>query len=134
MPITIRSVDRYAYALDGEPRERWAVRYLSSTVRHGVTGGTIIGNARTTLDDLWRQQMEELNDIPLSFESPESSSLKGASYDPDCKQLTVEFKDGKTYDYPGIEPQMWIQFMEAGSKGSYFMRNIRPMHTGKKRE
>lgn len=76
----------------------------------------------------------DLTDIPLSFESPESSSLTGASYDPDCRQLTVEFKDGKRYDYPGIEPQTWMAFMEAGSKGSYFMRNIRPLYAGKKRE
>ena len=76
----------------------------------------------------------DLADIPLSFESPESSSLAGASYDPDCRQLTVVFKDGKTYDYPGIEPQMWVAFMEAGSKGGYFMWHIRPMFTGKKRE
>lgn len=78
--------------------------------------------------------MEFTDDIPLSFESPESSSLEGASYDPSTRQLTVVFKDGKTYDYPGIDPELWVEFMEAGSKGTYFMRRIRPLYTGRKRE
>lgn len=74
-------------------------------------------------------------DTPLSFESPESSSIVQASYDPDTLVLTVQFRRDRDapdiWVYTGIQPQLWTEFLEAGSKGHYFASRIRPLHPGK---
>lgn len=87
---------------------------------------------------------EEEDDTPLSFESPESSTIKGASYDPQAQQMRIVFLGAayglmvghqvpkeKAYDYPGFPPNEWRDFTQAASKGAYFSRHIRPRYTGK---
>ena len=70
--------------------------------------------------------------IPLSFESPESSSILSASYDPDTRLLTVVLKTG-TYTYEGFPEAKWEDFVEAESKGKYFAHYIRPLFYGTKK-
>lgn len=73
-----------------------------------------------------------------SFESPESTSIIGASYDTDTEVLSVEFKRSETatmtYDYAGVPPRMWEEFAASESRGSFFGRFIRTMYSGTKRE
>lgn len=75
-------------------------------------------------------------DIPYYFESPESSTIEQALYDPDTQTLRVTFKRGKgkteTYQYDKIEPMLWADFYSAPSKGSFFALNIRPRYVGRR--
>lgn len=74
-------------------------------------------------------------DVPLTFQSPESSNIARAEYDPDCRQLSVEFKRqdkgaSVTFLYPGFPLSLWIEFFQADSKGKFFASRIRPLYTG----
>jgi hypothetical protein len=72
------------------------------------------------------------SEIPLSFLSPESSSVVSASYEPDVERLTVILMPAKTYVYLHISQAKWKGFVEAESKGSYFAHEIRPFYPGKR--
>lgn len=75
-----------------------------------------------------------------TFSSPDSTSIKGASYDVTHMLLTVTFKRGPinvaTYTYENFplvaeKGGNWDGFKDAASKGDYFQRNIRNQFTGK---
>lgn len=73
------------------------------------------------------------HDVPNSFESPESSSIASAHYDPETETLSVHFKRGKTiarYDYPKVPAGVWAEFAQADSKGTFFGARIRPLYEG----
>lgn len=81
-------------------------------------------------------------DIPSSFDSPESSTIAGATYDFSTENLVIEFKSlnarPATYDYPSFPLREgaagnWRGFTEADSKGRYFAQLIRPFYVGHKR-
>ena len=46
-------------------------------------------------------------------------------YDPESRELTVEFVSGRRYVYSAVSPEDVEEFRLAFSKGSYFNRNIR---------
>lgn len=70
--------------------------------------------------------------LPMAFESPESSSIAGATYDPLTQVLTVSFRGQSTYAYAGVEPQLWRDLLMAESKGTFFAHIIRPFYSGRK--
>jgi len=74
-----------------------------------------------------------LDNTPLSFESPESSTISEGSYDPDTNTLKVCFKGPgvpKDYTYAGVPPELWIEFEMSASKGKFFASRIRPFYVG----
>lgn len=66
----------------------------------------------------------------LSFDSPESSNVAGADYDPQTQTLRIRFKghDGEEErSYTGTcDITLWQDFLQAPSKGSFFAGNIKP--------
>lgn len=70
------------------------------------------------------------DDTPLGFDSPESRTITAASYDPENAILTVHFKTGKTYSYSNFPPDLWREWVQAESKGSFFAAHVRPMFSG----
>ena len=54
-----------------------------------------------------------------------SSLIKHTEYNPDDKQLTVTFQNGKDYLYYDITEEDYQAFCSAESQGSYFGKNIR---------
>lgn len=77
-----------------------------------------------------------INTLPARFDSPESSTILAASYDEATATLTVHFKRGKSdktagvYRYDHFPRELWQRFVEAESKGSYFVQHIRPVFAG----
>lgn len=74
-----------------------------------------------------------------SFESPESSIVKGARYDADTQTLTIDLCrkiDGEVrvdaYAYAGVVLGLWEEFVQAESKGGFFAGRIRPLYVGRK--
>ena len=51
--------------------------------------------------------------IPVS-----SSCIRAVGYD--GSTLTVEFRNGKTYDHPNVPYSVYAGLMEATSKGRYY--------------
>jgi hypothetical protein len=59
----------------------------------------------------------------------ESSSIGAVGYDPDSRELAVQFKSsGRTYVYFDVEERRYRELLEADSIGGYFNREIRPHH------
>lgn len=79
------------------------------------------------------------DDTPLSFDSPESSTVTRADYDPGQQVLRVWVlkqrrplgTDGQEcYRYTGVPPETWREFEQAGSRGRFWNLVIRPMYEG----
>lgn len=73
-------------------------------------------------------------DVPMSFQSPESSSIDGAEYNESSQTLRVLFRKGPPYTYSGVPRAVWAGFVTATSKGAYFTSTIRPLYAGVREE
>lgn len=61
-----------------------------------------------------------MNRTPVS-----SSNLKTVGYDPETKQLEIEFLNGGIYLYSGVPESVYAGLMSASSHGSYFDAHIK---------
>lgn len=61
----------------------------------------------------------------LSFESPASSNIDGATYNPTTQELVVKFHGGRSYRYHGVPRDLWDAFEDAESKGHFFAARIK---------
>lgn len=52
--------------------------------------------------------------------SVRSSAITFAEYNPDKRELYITFKQGSTYTYYGVPPQVYEAFLSASSAGTYF--------------
>jgi len=52
-----------------------------------------------------------------------SSAIRAVGYD--GYTLTVEFHSGRIYDHPGVCYQVYMEFMNARSMGTYYNQFIR---------
>lgn len=70
--------------------------------------------------------------VPESFESPESSNVAGAQYDSLSQSLTVRFKSKEPKPEAvyrstiPVPPTTWVEFLHAPSKGAFYNQIIRP--------
>ena len=56
----------------------------------------------------------------------ESSNIKAIGYDSKKWILRIQFKAGEmNYDFKGVNPEKFQQFMEAESKGHFFFSKIK---------
>ena len=67
---------------------------------------------------------------PKAWESECVSSLE---YDFDTFQMTVHFNKRGTYVFYDIEPQIYAEFNNAASRGTFFNLYIRPFFTNYER-
>lgn len=61
----------------------------------------------------------------MNREPVKSSNLKSVGYDHDRRLLEIEFINGAVYEYKGVPSEIYVQFMEAYSLGSFFHEFIR---------
>lgn len=55
----------------------------------------------------------------------ESANLASVGYDEQQRVLEIEFESGSIYAYEDVPREVYEELMEAGSKGRYFMQNVR---------
>lgn len=58
-------------------------------------------------------------------EDVDSSAIAGIGYNNDAGRLEVTFQSGRSYAYYDVSRQRYQAFCNAGSKGRYFVKNIR---------
>lgn len=68
-------------------------------------------------------------DVPVQLDS---SGLATAWYDPQCRTLRLEFRDGSQYHYLDVSETTFHGFINADSKGAFFNRHIRCSHAYQK--
>jgi len=54
-----------------------------------------------------------------------SSNIKSIGYDPQSQILEIEFSDGGVYDYHGVLPATYQDFLKSESYGKFFHTNIK---------
>lgn len=67
----------------------------------------------------------------IALDPVESSQLAAVGYDPDTGTLAIRFhgrgdKPGSLYHYANFGETDWRALQDAESKGSHFIRNIKP--------
>ncbi len=58
----------------------------------------------------------------------DSSNIDAIGYNPDNCTLRVRFKGGAGYDYEGVEPDVFDQFMTAPSAGKFFFKQVKSQY------
>jgi hypothetical protein len=54
-----------------------------------------------------------------------SSSILSAGYDPEKREMEIEFCSMALYLFSDIEPGLWRAFMQSHSKGKFFAEYVR---------
>jgi len=57
-----------------------------------------------------------------------SSAISSAEYDPDGENLTIDFTDGDSHTYDGVDIETFVGLVNASSPGAYFNANIRNVY------
>ena len=57
-----------------------------------------------------------------------SSNIRSAGYQASTQLLEVEFHSGGVYQYSGVPKSVYLDFMRAASKGTYFHNHIRDQY------
>ena len=61
-----------------------------------------------------------------------SSNISSVGYDKDTQTLEIEFTNGGTYQYFGVEESKFTEFYDAQSLGHYFHNFIKGQYASKK--
>lgn len=69
----------------------------------------------------------------MTLQPVNSSSLTAVGYEADTQTLTIEFRNGGTYEFYEVPESTHQELMAAGSHGEYFARNIRGKYRYAKR-
>lgn len=59
------------------------------------------------------------------IETPDSTNIARYKYDEKARVLTVEFKNGGTYNYYDVPQAVYDQLNAADSKGQFLARSIK---------
>lgn len=71
-----------------------------------------------------------MNTLPQTADHREwiSALIKTTTYDTQSNKLTVEFNNGKLYDYEDFSNESYQEFLAAESKGKHFLSKIRAVY------
>ena len=59
----------------------------------------------------------------------DSSNIERIGYDSNSSTLRIEFKSNRTYDYSNVPENIFNEFRDASSVGSYHNRNIKNLYS-----
>ena len=67
------------------------------------------------------------------MESAQSTTIQSHGYHGDSQTMVVQFKNGKVYEYRGVPQQVYNQYQQSESQGSFFANNIKGRYQTKLR-
>lgn len=62
---------------------------------------------------------------PAQMEAAQSTTIQSHGYHGDSQTMTVQFKNGKVYEYRGVPQKVYNQYQQSESQGSFFSNNIK---------
>ena len=60
----------------------------------------------------------------MDHEPVDSSMIDAVGYDPETRQMAVQFKGGKTYTYHDVDQSAHEAFVASDSIGKHFHQNV----------
>jgi len=71
-------------------------------------------------------QSKENKPLQIPMFEVQSKNLKAIGYDKGSLILRIIFKTSPTlYDYKGVSPELYLEFMKSDSKGRFFFTKIK---------
>jgi hypothetical protein len=70
----------------------------------------------------------ETENIAIETKEWTSALVKSTTYNPMSNTLTVEFNNGKVYEYKEFAKETYQEFLDAESKGKFFLTKIRAVY------
>ena len=61
-----------------------------------------------------------------------SSAIAAVGYDPETQTLEIEFTSGGVYQYQGVPSEVYEQFMNGGSFGTFYQQHIKGQYPEQK--
>ena len=120
------SVDLFVTEFDTLARKH-GVSFKLPRIGIGVTVVPLVESSHATIMSQFNIHPDS---IPLT--EVESSNIAKVGYDGASEELQVIFRtSAKTYTYYKVPPEIAKAFLEADSKGTYFMRNVRDTYAFK---
>lgn len=95
--------------------------------RYDPSRGMVVEGAVTTGRG---RQPAPISLVPTSTINPDRPRTVAAGYDPRRQVLTVVFRDGTFYNYYDVDPQTWVAFKAAPSKGRFIEPYLDPHRRG----
>ena len=68
----------------------------------------------------------------MEMKPVQSSNIDAVGYDPDTREMRIQFKGTGTYAFRGISAEQHRALVNAQSVGGHFAAHIRPRFKGKK--
>lgn len=65
----------------------------------------------------------------MKRESVDSSAVRSAGYDEKRLIMEIEFASGDVYEYLGVPVSVFVQFLNAASKGQFVNAVVKPLYT-----
>jgi hypothetical protein len=62
---------------------------------------------------------------PASMDVVQSTNHDLAGYHPESQTMTIQFKNGRVYQYRGVPQEIYDQYLQSESQGSFFANNIK---------
>ena len=69
--------------------------------------------------------LNDTGDLTMNWQPLESKLLRSAAHDAENRILYLRFRSGDVYRYFAFPPEQYQQFLDAESRGRYFLANIR---------
>lgn len=77
---------------------------------------------------MFKKKVEETSNTDVHWHKVQSSFVEAVAYDNDADDLYVTLSHG-SYVYHGVPKNVFDNFLEAPSKGSFFNRNVKDVYT-----
>ena len=60
-----------------------------------------------------------------TMEPAQSTTVDLHGYDPAARTMTVQFKNGNVYELKGVPQEIWNNYKNSESQGSYYQQNLK---------
>lgn len=97
----------------------------SQTGAMGLTDGADSASGSADTEPAMTKEAAALAEIKYPRVPVDSSDIVSVGYNPETKNLFVEFKGGRVYKYSGVPAEIHDKLMKANSHGRFFNRKVK---------
>lgn len=100
-------------------------RLQKNTKRRAIRGGSIGAAGGAAIGALTGNQLSKISAALRTELTPQSSNVRGYSYDPKTQSLLITYRGGSTYRYKNVPPAVARSMKRSKSKGKAVNRRVK---------